>query len=249
MSRILTLLLTASLSIGFACTANAGPIEDALAQPDRTDADRERDVRSKPAEVLAFFGLSPGQVMVDLFAGGGYYSEIAGNVVGSSGKVYAHNNAAYLGFAGEALETRLESGRVVNVERYDRELDTIDLADDSVDLILMVMTYHDLYWKTDSWDLDADQFFATAHRVLKPGGVLGIVDHAAAKGTGSAAVQELHRIAEDFARQDFESHGFVFDGESDVLRNSDDIVSTNVFDDAVRFKTDRFVYRLVEPGD
>lgn len=247
--RALYLLLTGSLLNSFVCTANADSIEDAVAHPGRSGADLERDARSHPVSVLGFFGLESGDVVLDLFAGGGYYSEIAGYVVGPKGKVYAHNNAAYLGFAGETLEERLADNRLANVQRYDRELDTIDLDDDSVDLLLMVMTYHDFYYKTEDWDLDAAQFFATAHRVLKPGGVLGIVDHTAMAGSGSAAAQELHRIAEDFARQDIEGHGFVFTGELDVLRNPDDQLATGVFDESVQGKTDRFVYRFVEPGD
>jgi predicted methyltransferase len=251
MNKVLYLLLTGTLLSSFVCTkaaADAHSIEDALKHSGRPSADLERDARSQPASVLGFFRLEPGDVMLDLFAGEGYYSEIGGYVVGDEGTVYAHNTAAYLGFAGKGLEERLAGNRLAHVQRYDRELDTIDLADDSVDLLLMVMTYHDLYYKADGWDLDAAQFFATAHRVLKPGGVLGIVDHAAMAGSGSAAAQELHRIAEDFARQDIEGHGFVFDGELDVLRNPDDQLATNVFDESVRFKTDRFVYRFVEPG-
>ena len=251
MNKPLSTLLAAGLASAFVFSiadANAGSIEDALAHPDRPSADLERDASSHPAAVLGFFKLEPGDVMLDLFAGGGYYSEIAGYVVGSTGQVYAHNNAAYLGFAGQALEERLAGNRLAHVERYDRELDTIDLADDSVDLLLMVKTYHDLYYKTDDWDLDAEKFFATAHRVLKPGGVLGVVDHVAMAGSGSAAAQELHRIDAAFARSDIESHGFEFTGELDVLRNPDDQLATNVFDESVSGKTDRFVYRFVEPG-
>lgn len=228
-------------------SAQLNHVQLAVEHPDRTDSDRERDASSKPAQVLEFFELQPGHVVLDLFAGSGYYSEIAGLIVGETGKVYLHNNAAYLEFAGEALTERLSSGRLRNVVRYDRELDDIDLPSDSVDRVVMVKTYHDLYYKTEGWNLDAERFFAAVHRVLRPGGMLCIVDHAARDGTGSIDAQDLHRIDPGFARQDIESRGFSFGGESPVLRNPDDQLDVNVFDPSVRRRTSRFVYKFLEP--
>lgn len=75
-----------------------------------------------------------------------------------------------------------------------------------------------------------------------PGGVLLIVDHQARAGTGKDDAQELHRIEEAFAIADFEAHGLDFVGAIDVLRNSNDDHSLNVFDKAIRGKTDRFVH-------
>jgi predicted methyltransferase len=214
----------------------------------RTKNDRERDATSKPAQVLTYFDLQPGQVVLDLFAGGGYYSEIAGRIVAEHGTVYMHNNSAYLGFAGEALVEREASGRLHNVVRYDRELEAIDLPANSVDRVLMVMTYHDLYYKADGWDLDPDGFFTMMHRVLKPGGMLCIIDHVATIGSQSSDAQDLHRIDPTFARHDIENRGFVFAGESSLLRNPDDQLDVNVFDPSVRRKTSRFIYKFVEPA-
>ena len=187
--------------------------------------------------------------MVDLFAGGGYYSEILSRVMKDRGIVYLHNNAAYLGFAEDSVKERLAADRLPNVVRYDRELDEIDLADDSVDMVLMVMTYHDLYFKTDGWDLDPTTFFATLHRVLKPGGVLAIVDHVARPGSGPDDAQELHRIDPAFARRDIEGHGFVFEAESDLLLNSEDLLDVSVFDPSIRGTTSKFLYKFVEPAE
>ncbi|MDP6375508.1 MAG: methyltransferase domain-containing protein [Pseudomonadales bacterium] len=230
-----------------ACGTQQDQIGPALDAPGRSQADLERDSRSKPHEVLIFFGATRGMVVLDLFAGSGYYSEILGNVVGDSGKVYMHNNQAYLGFAGKALEERLGSGRVRNVVRYDREIDAIDLPEDSVDMVLMIMTYHDLYYETDGWSIDPEAFFAMLHRVLKPGGTLAIVDHVAVAGTGSSAAQDLHRIDPEFARQDIESRGFRLAGTSDALNNSDDALDVVVFDPKVQGKTSKFVYRFTSP--
>jgi predicted methyltransferase len=244
------LMLFAVAGLGLMGTAGADEasrIAAAVASPQRPAADLDRDASSRPAEVLGFFGVPEGGIAIDLFGGGGYYSEILARAIGDDGRVYLHNNEAYLNFAGDALEARLANGRLPNVIRYDRELDAIDLADDSVDLILMVMAYHDLYFKTDGWDLDPDAFFAMAHRILKPGGVLAIVDHAAAPDSGKTAAQDLHRIDPAYAQADIESHGFKLVDRSDLLANPDDPLEVSVFDASIRGRTSRFLMKFVEP--
>ena len=113
--------------------------------------------------------------------------------------------------------------------------------------MLMVMTYHDLYYKTDGWDINPDLFFAMVHRILKPGGILGIVDHVGKADSGSSAAQDLHRIDPVYARQNIENHGFNFAGEIDALKNSNDNLDVSVFDPSVQGKTSRFVYKYIEP--
>ena len=255
---LLKILLALSTAACFALSAGAdssesrpkaaADIESAVAAAERPAADRERDASSRPAEVLEFFGVPNGGVVVDLFGGGGYYSEIYARAVGDEGRIYLHNNQAYLNFAGEALEARLANGRLPNVIRYDRELDAIDLADDSVDLVLMVMTYHDLYYKTDGWDLDPDAFFSMIHRILKPGGVLAIVDHAAIPGSGNSAAQDLHRIDPAYARADIEAHGFRLEKASDLLANPEDPRTVSVFDPTIRGRTSKFLMKFIEPA-
>ena len=242
-------LLALALGTVLSASVSAAGIEAAIASPDRPAADRARDAASRPAEVLSFFGLPEGGVAIDLFAGGGYYSEILTRAMGPGSTVYLHNNQAYLNFAGDALEARVANGRLPGVVRYDRELDAIDLADDSVDLVLMVMTYHDLYYKTDGWDLDPEAFFAMVRRILKPGGVLAIVDHAAAEGTGKTAAQDLHRIDPVFAQADISAHGFTLVEASDLLMNPDDPLDISVFDDGIRGRTSKFLLKFVESGD
>lgn len=250
MMKMNSIFLTiTALAIGLLSSQSlhAGTIAEALTHSDRLAADLKRDERSRPQAVLDHFGITAGQTVLDLFGGGGYYSEIASYVVGDDGKVFLHNNQAYLGFAGEALDARLQDNRLPGVIRYDKEVDAIDLEENSIDLVLMVMTYHDLYYKTDDWDINPDNFFAMLHRVLKPGGVLGIVDHEGSANSGSSAAQDLHRIDPLFARQDFEEHGFRFAGEIDALKNSNDKLDVSVFDPSVQGKTSRFVYKYIEP--
>ncbi|MDA1076974.1 MAG: methyltransferase domain-containing protein [Proteobacteria bacterium] len=228
---------------------HGGTVEDVLSSSDRSEADQTRDITSKPAAVLNLLGLKPGMVVLDLFAGGGYYSEVLAGAVGEEGKVYMHNNKAYNQFAGEALKQRDLENRMTNVVRYDKEIAEIDLPDDSVDMVLLVMAYHDVYWKADGWDLDRQVLFSMIKRVLRADGVLGIVDHVAAQGSGSSAVQELHRIEPVFAKNDIESLGFEFAGQTSALQNTSDNPLVSVFDPSVQGKTNRFVYKFVESQD
>jgi predicted methyltransferase len=221
------------------------PIAAAVDDPTRTEADRSRDARDHTVEVLHFFGLAPGMVVVDLFAGGGYYSELIGRIVGAGGKVYMHNNAGYRSFVGEALTARVNSGRLRNVVQLDAEIGQLAIAPASVDLVLMSMSYHDLYFKSGDWLVDPGALFAEVHAMLKPGGILAVIDHVAKAGSGSSAAQTLHRIDEAFARADIEARGFKFTGSSDVLRNPADDHSKVVFDPSIQGHTDRFVDRFV----
>jgi len=244
------LVLVIGCTLGtFSSIVAADPLSDAIDHPDRPAADRQRDATSLPNQVLGFSGLPESGVVMDLFGGGGYYSEIIARAMTDSGRVYLHNNAAYLNFTGDALTMRLQRNRLPNVVRYDREIDEFDLPADSVDLVIAVLSYHDLYYKTEAWDLDPETFFATIHQVLRPGGTLLIIDHVALAGSGKSAAQELHRIDPAFAREDIRSHGFEFAGELDVLKNADDPLNVSVFDDAIRRQTSRFVYKFVEPTD
>jgi len=82
---------------------------------------------------------------------------------------------------------------------------------------------------------------------MKPGAVLGIVDHVAETGSPSETGNTLHRIDPQLMKKEIEAAGFVFDGEIDVLRNPDDDHSKPMYAEGVRGKTDRVVYRFHKP--
>jgi len=211
----------------------------------RSEADAQRDLLSRPSEVLDFFGVQPGWQVIDLFAGNGYYSEVLSQRVGPEGKVYLHNNQAYMGFASK-LNDRIRQNRLANVEVYVREVEDILLPSNSLDMAILVKTYHDVYFVQNGWTVTAAPLFNTIHRILKPGGVLAVIDHHAAAGSGNSAAQNLHRIDAEFARTDIESRGFKLVGASDMLENTADDLSLSVFDPAVSGRTSRFVYKFVK---
>lgn len=219
-------------------------VTEALALADRTDEDRQRDQHSKPAEVLKLLALEPDDTVIDVFGGGGYYSEIMAHIVGEDGKVLLHNNQAYRNFVGDALTQRLERLQIPQLQRLDAEVDDFGLQAESLNAVIIIMSYHDLYHVDDAsgWPaIDSKNFLGQLHAALKPGGKFLIVDHAATSGTGNSHAQTLHRIEEAFAIQDINSNGFQLIGSSDALRNPDDEKTIMVFDDAVRGKTDRFI--------
>lgn len=246
-----TCLAVATLTgcAGVSINESAG-IERVLANPARSAADRERDARDKPAEVLALAKFRRGDTVADILAGGGYYSEILSGIVGPSGKVLLVNNIGYDGFGKKGYTERLANNRLPNVTHVVGPSDALGMGENVLDGAVIVMSYHDLYWvdEKEGWPkVDAGRFLDQIARALKPGGVLVVVDHSAKQGTGSADAQTLHRIDEQFAIADFRKHGLEWEAAIPVLRNADDDRSKNVFDPAIRGKTDRFVHLYRKP--
>ncbi len=228
----------------------AEPAPEALAArlgaETRSAEDRARDAGRKPAEVVAFLGIEPGMTVVDLIAAGGYYTEVLSLAVGPEGTVYAQNNAFVLkmrdGVNDKAMTARLAGGRLPNVERLDREMAELGLAPGSIDAAVTALNFHDVY---NARGPDAAAGFVKAvYRFLKPGGVLGIVDHV---GNAGADNESLHRIEEELAVGAAVAAGFEVEATSDLLRNPTDDHSKYVFDPAIRGRTDRFVLRLRKP--
>jgi predicted methyltransferase len=220
-------------------------IAAAVAAPERSAKDRERDARDKPAELLAFAGLKPGMQVADVFGAGGYWSEILARAIGPSGGVTLVNNVGYWNYSKDLLKERFKDGRLKQVKQRVVETPAMGLGKDQFDLIVIYLSYHDIYWVEEEagWPkIDADRFLTQLHDSLKPGGHLLIVDHAAVEGSGSSAASTLHRIEEAFTKKDITSHGFALEKTWNGLRNSADDHTKNVFDDSIRGKTDRFTH-------
>lgn len=224
------------------------PIRDAVTAADRSDDDKKLDAGRKPAEVLAFFKLAPGQKIGELFAGGGYTTEVMARIVGDKGTIYAQNTKEVLDrFARGPWTERAKKpvmAHVVGVERPSD--DPFPPEAKNLDAVITILNYHDFVWqKADRAKLNKKIFAA-----LKKGGVYGIVDHSAAAGSGTRDVQSLHRIDEEVVKKEVLAAGFKLDGESDVLRNPADTRDWNSSPKAAgekRGTSDRFTLRFVKP--
>jgi predicted methyltransferase len=223
----------------------------ALSHPGRSAADLERDVTDKPATVLRFAGIEPGMSVADFLGYEGYYSELLSYLVGSSGHVLMLNNKAYDDFANNGWRQRIGNDRLPNVVHRTVDLAHMNLASDSLDAIVMIKIYHDLYWVApeNGWPrIRVGPVLDQLQRALKPGGVLLLVDHSAKPGTGKTDAGTLHRIDEQYARKDFEARGFEFVRASDALRNPADKRDTISYTKPALGHTDRFMLLFRKPA-
>jgi predicted methyltransferase len=222
----------------------------ALASESRFEEDLASDAGRKPEAVLEFFGIQRGDIVLEMWAGGGYYTELLAHVVGESGKVVAQVNTPILGFTEEEHTKRHADNRLPNTEVLLAENNELALEANSFDAATIILNYHDLYWISEKYgweEIDVPAFLGELYKGIKPGGTLGIVDHQAVSGSPAETGSTLHRIDSAIVIAEIEGAGFVLDGESDVLANSEDDHTKGVFDPEVRGKTDRYVLRFRKP--
>ncbi len=243
-----SLALSALAACGAGDSAPTDIYDEAVASEERPRDDRRTDRLRKPAEILRFAGGEEGMNVVDLLGGAGYYAELLANVVGPDGHVTLQNNSLFLRFSEEGLEERLADGRLPNVTRLDSEFADLALPSD-LDLIFIGLSYHDIYVPRDDPIImtSREEFFPQVFAALRPGGRVLVIDHAAQEGSGIEASPFYHRIAEDYAIQDFQDAGFRLLGKLDVLRNPDDDYSLRIWNDRIRGRTDRFVLLFEKP--
>jgi predicted methyltransferase len=237
--------------LGIAAQARADVYDAAVAHPGRSAADLKRDQLDRPADILRLFGIKPGMRVADVLAGDGYFSELASYVVGPQGEVLEINNEAFDGWSDGDRQTRLAGNRLPNVQHQTVDLNDMHLAATSLDAVMLVKVYHDLYWVDSSgkWPrIDTNAVLTQLAGALKPGGVLLVVDHSAKAGHGSSDASALHRIEESFAVHDFEAHGFKLVAHSDLLRRPDDKRDLVSYRGVMLGKTDRFVLVFRKPG-
>ena len=221
----------------------------AVSNQQRPVEDIERDANRKPSEVLSFFDINPGMTVLDLFSGGGYYTEILNSLVGQDGKVIAHTNEAYIPSSGEIYQKRYLEGRLAQTETIIAEANDLELEENSLDAAMLVLTWHDFLFADpeNGWQaIDEVLLMDKLCTAMKPGAVLGLVDHVANSGGEPGQVaKKLHRVNPQVVRDTFAQSCFSLEAEGEFLRNKDDDHTLSVFDKTIRGKTDRFVFRFI----
>jgi predicted methyltransferase len=224
-------------------------IAAAVSDPARPEKDRARDATRMPSAMIAFARIKPGETVVDVIPGTGYWSRMFSEIVGPSGKVYAYVPSEIETLKPDAVTTAkamaAEPGHA-NVSVQVDPLSSDNAPANTFDVVWIFQNYHDLH---DSFmkGADVDAFNRVIFKALKPGGYYVLVDHAAEAGSGLKHTEDLHRIDPAALRTEVEKAGFKFDGESKVLANPDDPRTALVFDPSIRGKTDQFAYRFVKP--
>ena len=218
----------------------------AVADKDRSERHRALDESRKPAEILDFTGVRRGQTVVDYMSGSGYWAELFSRAVGPKGRVYASDPPSFSD--AKMWAPILASHR--NVRQVLQPIANTAFPKGSVDLLFSNLNYHDLYWESEKYAfprVDVPAVLAGWFQAVKRGGHVVIVDHAGPAGDPRAIADTLHRIDPERVKADMAAAGFVLVAESPVLRRSEDPHDKNVFDPAIRGKTDRFVLKFRRP--
>ncbi len=232
MTNARLLLLALALGCGGSETADSGDttsgaetetgsIEAAIAGPHRSAENRARDRYRHPAETLAFFGLEPGMTVVEMAPGGGWYTEILAPALKGQGKLYAAIPDPEESEYGERFMTFLSSdadlySEVQPVIFGPPERTSLG-ADGSADMVVTFRSTHG--WINRG---QAEDVYAAMFRVLKPGGVLGVVQHRADEGADPAVTAENGYVPEAYVIGLAEAAGFVLEEKSEINANAGD---------------------------
>lgn len=257
---VASLIVVAAIALAGGCArpsktltapaAEAG-IAAAIGSSDRSSGDRDQDEFRHPNDVLQLIGARPGVHAIDVFSGGGYFTELLARVAGPQGSIVAYNNAAYAREVQAETARRYADKRLPNVQQVTVEVEQLALPPRQLDAALFVNSYHDLYWRSTEggWSpTDPAVLLRSVFTALKSGGVVVVEDHIANPNTDTTqTVNALHRIDPEIVKRDFIAAGFVFDTQSDVLRNAADDHTTAIFDKSIEHHTDRLLFRFRKP--
>ena len=251
---LVALLALALPAVGLAQSSNlhsgaiTAEVASAVKDPAR-QADQALDARRKVAQIMTFAEVKPGQKVLELIPGSGYFTRVFSVLVGPQGHVYTvwPNEAAKFSAENFTKLTELAAQpHYANISLLQQPAADLS-APEPVDLVFTSQNYHDypddFMGKVDPLTLDRQAFAA-----LKPGGLFVVIDHVAPAGSGMADTGTLHRIDPAIVKQQVQAAGFVFDGESNALRNPADPHTAKVFDKSIRGHTDQFIYRFRKPA-
>lgn len=210
----------------------------------RSEQERNRDTGRKPDQVLTFFNVQSGTRVGEIQSGGGYFSGLLSAVVGDTGHVYAHNAPSSIARRKgvNPIDERIKEYGLSNMTPLVGPVDAPGFPGD-LDAVFMIMTYHDACYS----EVDRAVLNKTVFECLKPGGIFGILDHAAREGKGFDDAHECHRIEKCTLIDEVTQYGFELAGETDCLANDEDTRDKIPFEKGLRDHTCRFVVKFKRP--
>jgi predicted methyltransferase len=221
-----TLLFSAAPVL--AATANEAAIQAAVNHPVRSAANKARDVHRHPVETLSFFEVTPKSTVVEVSPGGGWYTEILAPLLKAEGKYYAAHQPAdakseYAKKSLAAYQAKLAADPVfssVTVTGFAADKVYEIAPAGSADVVLTFRNLHNWYMqKGEESLLTAYKSFYTA---LKPGGVLGVVEHRLPEAKASGDWTKSGYMPQSLAVKVALQAGFVLEGTSEVNANPKD---------------------------
>ena len=229
--------------------APTAKMKAAVADAGRPAADTARDENRKPADMLAFAGIGPGKVVVDMLPGGGYFTRIFAKAVEPGGRVDAYFGTQY--------DARLKSqnkdpdNQFADLKATYKNLGVIHgplpqfVTPQAVDVVWTSQNYHDMHNK--QYAMDVNELNKAIYKSLKPGGYYVIIDHKAAETAGDDVTEALHRIKESTVKKEVEAAGFKLVAEGKDLNYASDDGTKRVFEADVKGKTNQFMLKFQKP--
>jgi predicted methyltransferase len=246
----LAALMTLALASAYAAGATLPAyISAAVGDSARPDEDKQRDADRKPGETLAFAGVKPGEQVVELAAGGGYFTRLLSAAVGPKGRVTVivsppkPDAAPGAPVPGAAVKAIAADPHYANVQISVQRVAELSMPE-KAQLVWTTQNYHDFH---NIPDVDIATINKAVFAALKPGGTFFVLDHAAEAGSGARDTNTLHRIDKATVIKEVEAAGFRLKGESGILANKDDPHTAKVFDPAIRGHTDQFILKFTKP--
>ena len=218
-------MLLALLLVASSLTTAATDWATVLAGEHRSESNRARDSFRNPAQTLEFFGVTPSSVVVEMYPGGGWYTEVLAPVLAKEGTLYAAqfgiNYSAYARRAMGSFLTKIGTqddiyGNVIITE-FSPSSSTAMAPDGTADVVLSFRNIH-------SWIRlnSVERAFMAAYTALKPGGIFGVVQHRSDPGRSLEDMKSSGYVTEAFVIEMAELIGFELVGQSEVNANSRD---------------------------
>ena len=214
--------------------------------PRRPASDVARDAARRPAAILDFAQVRPGQRVAEYMPGAGYFTRLFAVAVGPKGEVLAYQPAEIVRLVPKYLtEIRAAAAAYPNISVASAPTANF-AAPWPADLVFTAQNYHDLHTRFAPPGAAA-AFNAAVFRTLRSGGSYVVIDHAAAAGSDLTVADRLHRIDPQAVKAEVLAVGFVLEAQSDALANPADPMTGSVFAPEIQGKTAQFALRFRKP--